>query len=222
MEEEELFMESQTVIRSDKLAYWYFRLNGFLTIPNFVVHPEWTGRQRTEVDILGVRFPHRAELLQNPMIDDEVFTKIKGKPYIIIAEVKKETCNLNGPWVRREAQNMNRVLKAIGAFKDEIIDEVARKLYEEGVYENELYYVSLFCVGRRENSDLQGKFKKVPQVIWDDILKFIYNRFKRYEGQKHDHRQWDSTGHELWKAFRASKDENEFTNKIRVTADNSG
>ena len=27
----------------EKVAYWYFRLNGFLQIENFVVHPERRG-----------------------------------------------------------------------------------------------------------------------------------------------------------------------------------
>src|SRR2546426_644182 len=42
-----------------------FRLNGFLTIRNFVIHPERGNDQRTDVDILGVRFPHRSELFPN-------------------------------------------------------------------------------------------------------------------------------------------------------------
>jgi hypothetical protein len=46
---------------ADKAAYWYFRLNGFLQIENFVVHPERRGSQRTDADLLGVRFRHRAE-----------------------------------------------------------------------------------------------------------------------------------------------------------------
>lgn len=210
-------MEDQGEIESEKLAYWYFRLNGFLTIPNFVVHPDRGGRQRTDVDILGVRFPYRAELLENPMVDDEVFIKVNDKPYIIIAEVKKRTCKLNGPWARPEAENMNRILKAIGAFKDDIIDEVARKLYEKGVYENEFYYVSLFCVGSRKNTELPRKYENVPQVIWDDILKFIYNRFKQHEEQKLHHPQWDSTGERLWSICRKCRDKNEFVSKIIVT-----
>jgi len=27
-------------VSSDALGYWFLRLNGFLTIPNFVVHPD--------------------------------------------------------------------------------------------------------------------------------------------------------------------------------------
>ena len=58
----------------EKVAYWYFRLNGFLQIENFVVHPGRRGSQRTDADLLAVRFPHRAEFLldhPDPMRDDE-------------------------------------------------------------------------------------------------------------------------------------------------------
>jgi len=44
------------VIRIDpeNFAYWYLRLNGFLTITNFVVHPdEWTARQTRFVKYPG-------------------------------------------------------------------------------------------------------------------------------------------------------------------------
>ena len=54
-------------IHPEKLAYWYLRLNGFLTIPNFVVHPDNGSNQKTDIDILGVRFPYRAENLNRQM-----------------------------------------------------------------------------------------------------------------------------------------------------------
>ncbi len=147
-------------MESEKLAYWYFRLNGFLTIPNFIVHSEDTGSQLTDVDILGIRFPYRAELLENPMVDDELFHEIKNKPYIILAEVKTGLCDLNGPWTRMEAKNIQRVLKAIGVFKDRVMDKVAEKLYTEGVYEDDLYCLSLFCIGREKNKIWLKKYPK--------------------------------------------------------------
>lgn len=35
---------------------------GFFLIENFVIHPERRGGQRTDADLLAVRFPHRAAL----------------------------------------------------------------------------------------------------------------------------------------------------------------
>lgn len=50
----------------EQLAYWYLRHNGFLTTVNLVVYPGQGAEQRTDVDILGVRFSYRAELLAEP------------------------------------------------------------------------------------------------------------------------------------------------------------
>lgn len=133
-----------TPVDSEKLAYWYLRLNGFLSIPNFIVHRD-TGRgQRTDVDILGVRFPYRVELVRNPMEDDTPFTKFRDRPYLVIAEVKLGQCALNGPWTDPALENMQRVLRAVGAFRDDQIATVADSLYHYGIFANEAYHVSLF------------------------------------------------------------------------------
>jgi len=50
-------------LNPDTVAYWFFRLNGCSTITNFVVHPDRRGSQRTDVDVLAVRFPYRHEIL---------------------------------------------------------------------------------------------------------------------------------------------------------------
>jgi hypothetical protein len=100
-------------IGSEALAYWFFRLNGFLTITNFVVHPDIGRKQKTDVDVLGVRFPYRSENRKKPMADFRAFTAVKGKPYIIIAEVKERTCNLNVSWRHKHQKNINRVCLAI-------------------------------------------------------------------------------------------------------------
>jgi hypothetical protein len=79
----------------EKLAYWFFRLNGCFTIENFVVHPDLGGGQRTDADILGVRFPHRQEGLADSMVDHEAV--LSDHPLIFAAEVKLHKCELNGP-----------------------------------------------------------------------------------------------------------------------------
>ena len=90
----------------EKVAYWYFRLNGFLQIENFVVHPERRGSQRTDADLLAVRFPFRAErMFDDPndiMADDMDRLALSGDLIdIVIVEVKtNQPCMLNGPWTR--------------------------------------------------------------------------------------------------------------------------
>jgi hypothetical protein len=65
----------------ERVAYWYFRLNGFLQIENFVLHPAGGGSQRTDADLLAVRFPDRKELLfdhAEPMQDDITGLSLAG------------------------------------------------------------------------------------------------------------------------------------------------
>ena len=210
--------EGKAKISSEKLAYWYFRLNGFLTITNFVVHPDTGREQRTDVDILGVKFPHRKELLKNPMKDDDCFLNNNNKPYIILAEVKKRKCKLNGPWRNEDNMNMNRVLRAIGSFPEDNISKVAKCMYKCGWYEDNFYRISLFCVGNSKNNDLEREYEMVPQITWDKILKFINNRFKKYKEQKSGHPQWDNTGKILYEIAYETNNVDEYIDKFEIIA----
>lgn len=196
--EEDYPVNNRSQINSEKLAYWYLRLNGFLTITNFVVHPDYGRSQRTDVDILGCRFPYRKELLQNSMLDDEFIILSNDKITIVIAEVKRRVCNLNGPWTRPEMQNMNRVLHAVGAFPEQEISVVANGLYKKGTYENNTHLITLLCLGGQKNPEVEKVHPNVPQILWSDVLAFIYHRFKDYLMQKSMHPQWDDDGKLLW------------------------
>jgi len=204
-------------IKAEGLAYWYLRLNGFLMISNFVVHPDTGSNQRTDVDILGVRFPHRAELLKSPMQDDDVFAGVNCKPYIAIAEVKRGTCDLNGPWTVPADQNMQRVLRAIGAFPNEEIEDIARALYEEGCAD-ESSFLTLLCLGSKENLKIRETYPRVPQITWDRALRFIFNRFRRYRRQKVSHDQWNLDGRNLWNWVTDCTDPKEFAASVEVVS----
>lgn len=59
----------QPSLNPEKVAHWYLRLNGFLQIENFYVHPSGRGGARTDADLLAVRFPFRAERLYDQPTD---------------------------------------------------------------------------------------------------------------------------------------------------------
>jgi len=145
------------IIRSEDLAYWFLRLNGFLTIQNFVVHPDEGRDQRTDVDILGVRFPHRKELLNNPMEDYPLLTNNK-KSLVVFCEVKTGTCSLNGPWTTPGKKNMQRVLKALGTHPQKSISKIAAMLYKHGKYRDRKSEISLLCIGKSNNPALKKTF----------------------------------------------------------------
>jgi hypothetical protein len=211
MPEERLNQQVSPKINPEKVAYWFFRLNGCLTIVNFVVHPDIGRSQRTEVDILAVRFPYRCELITSgkPMKDHEVF-KSSDLIDIVIAEVKTSYCDINGPWTNRPDENMHRVLYAIGAFKKDDVPKVAESLYNEGYYHDDNFRVRIIAIGSRKNSNLEKDLPKVVQITWDEILGFIYDRFNEYRDPKAHHPQWDWIGKFLYKTSTSLRNKDEF------------
>jgi hypothetical protein len=206
----------QQHITSEQLAYWYLRLNGFISTPNFVVHPDAGSNQETDVDVMGVRFPYRAENLSRPMKDDVYFARIKNRSHVVIAEVKKGLCALNGPWTDRGRNNMLRLLMAIGLFPKSEAGVVAEHLYEKGFYESQLYRVTLVCIGKTNSIEVHRTFPHVPQITWDEILDFIFRRFTRYREQKASHKQWDDGGKYLWDVFERCRNEAQYIESIQI------
>jgi hypothetical protein len=135
---------------AEKIAYWFFRLNGCATIENFVVHPETSDPQLTDVDVIAVRFPYRTEL----GMTDHPKLSAKKKIQIILAEVKTGRIQLNGPWLRPDGRCMERVLEAIGAFPSPQVNEVADSLYEKGGFENVRFDVRLFAIGAQADENM--------------------------------------------------------------------
>lgn len=161
----------------EKVAYWYFRLNGFLQTENFIVHPSGRGGQRTDADLLGVRFPHREEFLfddQEPMRDDvETLDLSSDVVEIVIAEIKSnQPCSLNGPWSNRDARNVQRTLVAIGCLSDEEIEPAAVALYQEGAWKSERVRVRLVAIGRDTDPQLSKRFPRIVQITWKELLAF--------------------------------------------------
>ena len=216
MPDERLKRQVRPKINIEKVAYWFFRLNGCLTIVNFVVHPDFGGGQRTEVDILAVRFPYRCELITSgePMRDHEVF-KSSDLIDIVIAEVKSSRCEINGPWRNKPAENMHRVLYAIGAFKKDDVPKVAESLYNKEYYQDDNFRVRIIAIGSRKNSDLEKDLPKVVQITWDEILGFIYDRFNKYQDPKAHHPQWDWIGKFLYKTSTSLRNKDEFINFMK-------
>lgn len=205
------------IIHPENLAYWYFRLNGCFTIRNFIIHPDEGRKQRTEVDIFAVRLPYRAELLHDPMQDDQVFLSNGNRTKVILAEVKSETCKLNGPWTNPNNQNMQLALAAAGPFPKDQNDKIALSLYDYGIFEDDRFMMTLFCVGRNKNLGIQQKYPRVPQITWDHVLEFIYNRFVSYKKQKFQHPQWDDTGKKLFDRAMKAANVAEFSYSIDIT-----
>jgi hypothetical protein len=165
----------------EKVAYWYFRLNGFFQIENLIVHPVRRGGQRTDADVLAVRFPHRAErLFDDPndiMADDEERLALsRDRIDVVLEEVKtNQPCTLNGPWTRQDRQNVHRVLAAVGCLPADQIEEAAADIYRLGVHVSRLgLRVRLVAVRRERSEELAAAYPSVVQLAWPDMLGFIW------------------------------------------------
>jgi hypothetical protein len=177
--------------KSERLAYWYFRLNGFLTIENFVVHSDVGPRQETEADVLAVRFAQRAENLARPMKDHPKIAECQTFANVIIAEVTTAQCKLNGPWTR----NMHRVLKALGCVPDSAIALASEALHDSGRWCDALVTTRVFAIG--ETIDDKLRITKKQQLTWDEIIRFCIERFREYRREKLDVSQWAQDGRDL-------------------------
>lgn len=186
----------------EKVAYWYLRLNGFLQIENFYIHPRRRGSARTDVDLLGVRFPYRAERLYDTpddiMPDDSRGLSLStDRIDVVIAEVKRSRCALNGPWTQCSDENVHRVLAAIGCLPHAKIPDAAAQIYRTGLYDDgDRLRIRLVAIGNQINEDIK-QYPGVTQIVWQDLLRFVFERFQKYRDQKTQTDHWDEVGKKL-------------------------
>ncbi|MBM2295041.1 hypothetical protein JQX09_24280 [Sulfitobacter pseudonitzschiae] len=206
-------------LTTEKVAYWYFRLNGYLQMENFIVHPDrGKGGQRTDADLIGVRFPHRAERLigdpGNIMSDDVGPLGLQGNWIdVVLVEVKTSgPCKLNGPWTNQDAENVQRVLAAVGCFPTSRLDEIAESIYDEGIFEDaeQMLRVRLIALAATESEELRDEFPRVVQLNWNSVLSFIGNRLYDYRSAKSDCHQWDDEIKTLQAMMKSSRSGHNF------------
>lgn len=193
--------------RAEDVAAWYFRLNGFLAIPGFVVHidsPIVTDgrRARTEADLIAVRFPRSREVIADREMEDDQqligAAAQEGIPLFVLVEVKAGECRMNGPWTDCRAKNMQRVIRRLGfAESEDEVNSAATALYDHAYWKGEHAIVRYACVGERKNVALAEKYNGLLQVNWSDIGVFLFRRFQAFpeklpSGQVHA--QWPTFG----------------------------
>jgi hypothetical protein len=97
------------------LVALYLRLNGYFT-SGFIVHSPVHGRNRTEVDVLAVRFPFNAEPVRGVGPDEELGTSDQDVDFVI-TEVKSRGQQLRfNPGLRSSREAVESVLQWCGYF----------------------------------------------------------------------------------------------------------
>lgn len=185
------------VNKFEQLALWYLRLNGYLTVPNFILHPDTPCSQRTDVDILGVRFPYSREVAGAGMMErDDSLVRQDEKIDFLIAEVKSGRCRLNGPWTDKRLENMHYVIRWLGMVPKSEVSKVAEELYTNKRCEREKWGIRLVCFGKQRSKYLH---ENVLQLTHEQVIEFMSDRFQKHADIKSSHRQWDSFVEEFYR-----------------------
>lgn len=104
---------------------------------------------------------------------------------------------MNGPWTRQDRQNVHRVLAAIGCLRPDRIEAAAADIYRAGFHRSDTLRIRLVALGRDRSEDLAREYPEVTQLLWAEMLAFIWDRFYRYRQQKTQVDQWDAEGRRI-------------------------
>lgn len=192
----------------ERLAYWYFRLNGFLLLENFRLHPDRGSNAVSDVDLLAVRFLHRKELFLNPMEDDPNIYDKSAYVTAHLVEVKTSLGRLNLSWLRSDA--IERALKALGVCPEDMVPHLAKQLRTEGNAQAENAFIQVTVVADRPSKDLKARF-----ISFDEIVTFIYRRFSDFKLQKADVSSWPNDGRCLRSLAASCRDEQAYRSAVR-------
>jgi hypothetical protein len=170
----------------EELAHLYFRLNGFLTIPNYILHDP--RGQRGEIDVLGVRLPHKVERVRGHLLEDDPALGLReDKLEMVLVEVGRGKEDFNKPWKRQEV--MEYVLRFAGFFEDEqCLANAAARLSEAQAFENDRIRIRpMLC------TDAESVIEDEKRRKLQGMLDFVVDRFRKHLGYKADHEQWRGT-----------------------------
>jgi hypothetical protein len=202
--------EGRAVIPTNAIAQWYLRINGFLRTANFVVHPDVGRGQLGEIDVIGVRFPQRAENEVAPMQDDAVFNGYRV-PLIVIAETKPDRVRFNKPFSTSRRQGAvsrpagHRSARCFGS----------RSSGSVAANDGRLRLCDDIRSTPRDWSPSKSHDHLRPTERYSKNMERGADVYIRaYEDEKALHDQWDECGKTLWRAAY-KRDGSEFVKTIR-------
>ena len=163
------------------------------------IEPNEGAQQRTDADVLGVRFTNRQEVVGGEVLADHHSFQVSSRTLLVIAEVKAGPCRLNGPWTRRKDENIKHVLHALGYVRSGLLETVSGSLYQLGRYESGEIEARLACFGARRSDNLPAS---TIQFTWDEIFEFLYDRYQAFWKAKRENQQWPPVGRLLWDMCR--------------------
>jgi len=172
----------------ESLAYWYFRLNGFIPMTDFVLHGD-EELDDSDCDLIAVRFPHVWEKVGGQDNDwDEDLLHALGhngeRTLAVFVQVKTGTDDGNRPGKIREYfdRHLDYLVKRLGFWPENEVSGVIQALGTGSVAGNEEYALSKMVFLR----DLRQRHRQPHWLEWklEDMIDFIYQRMLKYKPDK--------------------------------------
>jgi hypothetical protein len=178
----------------ETLAYWYFRLNGFLPLANFVLH-RFDAASNADSDLLAVRFPHVYELIggQENDWDNARFNdwglEHSSRIVCLIVEVKTGGYYAEDINSAFSAARLDYALQRLGALKPNGCRTIARALENEAIQTMDrgaakyTFAKVLMSSQDRERGSMH-RMKPCCHIELRAAADFIRERMHRYKGDK--------------------------------------
>lgn len=178
----------------EELVYWYFRLNGFIPMADFVLHGD-DALQSSDCDLLAVRFPHVFETVGGQENDwDDEFLNALGhdgkKTLAVFVQVKagEDDGNRVERISRYFSSHLEYLINRLGFWPPDRAKDVADRFDRVSVLEEDQYSLSNVTVLR----DIRSR-RRTPQWIEVPIsqaIHFIMNRMTKYAPDKFNDRMF--------------------------------
>ena len=176
----------------ESLAYWYFRLNGFLPLSNFVLHrPDAPRRHNADSDLLAVRFPHAFEEIGGQP-DDWDNDRFAGwgldhfhQTVCVIAEIK--TGRYGETSINRafRPQRVLYALRRLGVVPADQCEVVCHELGNRSVVHHQCFcFAKVLLSNSVLATDTFENTMPHLHIELGEAVSFIRNRMTRYRHEK--------------------------------------
>lgn len=173
---------------AEEMAYWYFRLNGFFLLDNFVLHNDGLDSTHSaDIDILAIRQKYTFESVGGREADKHelLFKNFDDNKNIgIICEVKAGRSTPNDILLRRR-DRLRYGLERIGFFSHSKVNELVVKLSSDPVVSGEYHQVGKVLI-TDDGRDIPGFIC----ISLEEIHKFLKRHLRRYIDPKSRSKQF--------------------------------
>ncbi|UZQ83665.1 hypothetical protein [Thermoanaerobacter sp. RKWS2] len=177
------------------MTYWYFRLNGFFLLQNYVLHNIGEGEERgtADSDLLAIRFPYVYEEIggQSNDWDREKFSEwgfdIEKVNLALIVEVKSGE-NVKRSEIEKSfsSKRLKTALYRFGIFPRDDVQRIHENLVEQKYVKESSWIIAKVLVTEKTR-----EIKKTwLDLSLDEIDKFIHKRIRSYLHDKYADRTY--------------------------------